>query len=111
MVRAAGGLDNIDKRLAVEFFAFDRGIGFIDIGFVVLAVVIAQCLGRDRGFERGVVEGQVDKLEGHGSSPVLPEGGWLKSGSPYINARAGLGLHRIVDFLGDIKAAPVDRCG
>ena len=50
--------------------AFDRLVGLVEIGLVVLAVVERQRLGRHGGLQRGVVVRQVDQLKSHGMSPL-----------------------------------------
>jgi hypothetical protein len=69
LVGASRGLDHRLQRLPLEIGPGGQRIGLVDIGLVVLAVVEAQRLGRNRRLERGVGIGQVDERECHDGLP------------------------------------------
>ena len=65
LVAVTRGGDHFFQALAGKIGAFDGGIGLVDIGLVVLAVVVGQRFRRHGRLERGVVVRQVDQLKCH----------------------------------------------
>src|SRR5690606_32253442 len=70
LTAASSGNDRLEIR-AGEIGAFDRGVGLVDIGFVVLAVMEAQSLGRDCRGQRFAVIRQGHEFECHWAHPSL----------------------------------------
>jgi hypothetical protein len=58
-------LENVLDRLAVEVGAFERAVGLVDVGLMVLIVVHLHRRLVDMRLKRGVIVGQRRDLVGH----------------------------------------------